>query len=72
MIDRKHLETLLIHGFVVAKRNPEINSAFVGVFMVHESGINIPCKDASEADGFAIVGNDLAELIFEAMMQVQS
>lgn len=50
-------EALADAGYFAGVRNPEVNPGFPGAFMVN---------DPRDAEGFAIVGDDVAALILEA------
>jgi hypothetical protein len=50
-------EALVKHGYFAGARNPAVKPDFPGLFMVN---------DPRDAEGFAIVGDDIASLILEA------
>lgn len=62
------LRALQAAGFVVGKRDPNMNRAFAGRFMVAEAyELGTMQDDAQGGDGvWCIVGDDMATLIREA------
>lgn len=64
---KKKIEVLRSAGFTVGERNPQVNRAFAGRFMViedHEGG-ELPTDDGRNGP-WAIVGDNLNALVQQA------
>jgi len=64
---QRKMEALKKAGFIVGPRDPRLNRAFKGIFMVaaHYEKTQRPTDDASKGP-WCIVGNNLAALITQA------
>lgn len=65
---KEKIEYLRSIGLFVGSRNYYINTDFSGIYMICESHdiMDLPTKDSSHGKYFAIVGNDMNELVNEA------
>lgn len=63
---KEKVELLLSMGLRISVRDPEMCWEHDGKFGVFHPQVNMPCRDASEAREFAIVGDDLEKLVNEA------
>lgn len=59
---------LQTHGFYAGPRDPKRNTAFEGAFMVCEiETLDAPESRDAENTGYCVVGDNLAELVQEAL-----
>lgn len=62
------------HGLLLAERDPFVNAKFEGAWQITQpyEKMETPMEDAQAMEIFAIVGDDLEELIKEALAWVES